>query len=154
MIEENKALQLEVGAYLTESRVKDSKIKDLLVRIEANSKVIENLSTEKAEDKIKQKEENQQNETNIIEMINTFEENLTKSATDIEYWKRRSKQNELATDRLKQELEKSVTEKNELKRLLSEKEEVINSLNEKLNRKDQNLKILLNEIQTHKSRKK
>ena len=154
MIEENKALQLEVGAYLTESRVKDSKIKDLLVRIEANSKVIENLSTEKAEDKIKQKEENQQNETNIIEMINTFEENLTKSATDIEYWKRRSKQNELATDRLKQELEKSVTEKNELKRLLSEKDEIINSLNKKLNRKDQNLKILLNEIEIHKSRTK
>ena len=145
---------MEVGTYLRESRGKDSRIKDLLVRIEANSKVIENLSTEKAEDMIRQKEENQQNERNIIEMINTFEENLTQSATDKEYWKRRSTQNELATDRFKQELEKSDTEKNELKRLLSEKEEVINSLNEKLNRKDQNLKILLNEIQTHKSRKK
>ena len=148
MAQMHKALQAEVGSYMRASRGKEARIKDLLGKNEANSKVIENLSTEKAdlEDKIKQKKES---ETNQLKIIIALEEKLKKNATTIKNFKRRFKQKKMATERLKQELDKSDTEKNELKRLLSEKEDVIYSQNQKLNWKDQNLKILLDEI--HKS---
>ena len=148
MAQMHKALQAEVGSYMRASRGKEARIKDLLGKNEANSKVIENLSTEKAdlEDKIKQKKES---ETNQLKIIIAFEEKFKKNATTIKYFKKRFKQKKMATERLKQELDKSDTEKNELKRLLSEKEDVIYSQNQKLNWKDQNLKILLDEI--HKS---
>ena len=148
MAQMHKALQAEVGSYMRASRGKEVRIKDLLGKNEANSKVIENLSTEKAdlEDKIKQKKES---ETNQLKIIIAFEEKLKKNATTIKKFKRRFKQKKMATERLKQELNKYNTEKNELKRLLSEKEDVIYSQNQKLNWKDQNLKILLDEI--HKS---
>ena len=57
----HKALQAEVGSYMRASRGKEARIKDLLGKNEANSKVIENLSTEKAdlEDKIKQRKESE-----------------------------------------------------------------------------------------------
>ena len=117
------------------------RIEELVEKNEEKSKIIENLSTQNAEleNKIKQKEDSEKNDVEVEKI----KQELNKSTT---------LKNDLEVEKLKIELKRSDTEMDELKKILSEKEEVIFLQNQTIKRKNQNLKVLLDQI--HKSCKK
>lgn len=174
--EDNKAMQGEAGDYEREGRGQEARMEELVEKNEEKSKIIECLSTQKAElenkiqrnEKIVEKQKQMQNRKNknarMRQKIRKLQNRSDNEKSDLKLpkpkpgnipWpKQESDQsdtvkNEMEIENLKAELIRSKAEKDELKRILSEKEELIISQNQTLKRKNQNLKDLLNEI--HKS---
>ena len=165
--EDNKAMQGVVGNYEGEGWGQKAKMEELVEKNEDKSRIIENFSTQKAEieNKIQQNEKfvelhrqkkkrkNMRHKINKLQKISEKEKSELKLARPNQEKERfdsgTTVKNESEMEKLKLELIRSKAEKDELERILSEKEKVIISQSQKLERKNQNLKDLLNEI--HKS---